>query len=65
MNLENWKKLTGAGGNNVIIIVIPGVDHLFLPAGNAANKNDLNSSNSGFSILALQTIEKWINAGFR
>ncbi|PJJ85079.1 alpha/beta hydrolase family protein [Mucilaginibacter auburnensis] len=63
-NLENWKKLPAKGLNkDVTTVLIPGVDHLFLPC-NTCTTQEAKTNTQPMSAIALQTISEWVKKRF-
>jgi pimeloyl-ACP methyl ester carboxylesterase len=63
-NLANWKKLPGGGHNkDVTTILMPGLNHLFLPCVTCTTQ-EYATIKSPFSPQALQIIGSWLNQRF-
>jgi alpha/beta superfamily hydrolase len=59
-NLENWRTYPAKGGNDkVTTMVIPGVNHLFLPC-KTCDQGEYANIKEGFSDVALAKILDWL-----
>lgn len=59
-NLENWKAFPAIGGNhNVTTMVLPGVNHIFLPCV-TCDLQEYATIQAPFSTVALEEIWKWL-----